>query len=311
MTKNRSCLSVLACVVVVVYPVAMFGQATNRDLALAGNECTDSVAGTPAVAAAQSPVHYFRLLLEAPPEQLAQLLSNRPPAVRARLLEKIHEYRELPADERELRLRTTELQWYLMRLLPLDRTNRQAMLQQAPAELRPILEDRLVIWDLLPPPLKDELSRDVQNLQLLFQVEARQAAGVPVPPPKLRQAAELTKQFFELRPAEKDQVLKTLSETERMQIEQALRDFERLSPQDRARCLRAFAVLAAMPAERRAEFLKDAARWQALSPEQRETWRRLVREVPLWPPDPLEAMIPPLPGEVVDPHTASKTNRAD
>lgn len=305
---NRGGLIVLACLVTVVPPVVTLGQATNRELPVAAIEQTGSVPGAPAAVDVRSPVHYFRLLLEAPPEQLAQMLSNRPPGVRARLLEKIHEYRELPADERELRLRTTELQWYLMRLLPLDRTNRQAVLQQAPTELRHILEDRLVIWDLLPPPLKDELSRDVQNLQLLFQVEARQAAGVPIPPPKVRQAAELTMQFFELGPTEKEQVLKTLSETERMQIEQALRDFERLSPQDRARCLRAFAVLAAMPAERRAEFLKDAAKWQALTPEQRQTWRRLVREVPLWPPDPIEAAMPPLPGEVVHPHTASKTN---
>jgi hypothetical protein len=66
-----------------------------------------------------------------------------------------------------------------------------------------------------------------------------------------------------------------------------------------------------MSAEQRQQFLKNAARWQAMSSAERQAWRDLVRQIPIWPPEPPEPPPPlppllPLPPSLVAP---SATNR--
>ena len=51
------------------------------------------------------------------PDERENFLTNRPPEIRKRILAKVGEYEALDPDERELRLRATELRWYLMPLL--------------------------------------------------------------------------------------------------------------------------------------------------------------------------------------------------
>jgi len=243
----------------------------------------------------KSPVHFFRLMLEASPEELKELLSNKPPEVQTRLLEKIKEYRNLSPTERELKLQVTELQWYFLQLVNLDATNRLAKLELVPPEIRKMLEERLTIWDILPPPVKDELSQDVRRLQGLIQVEfvptpLQQKSYLESQPSKteLQEAINRLSTFFTLNSREREQLLKSLSKTERMQVEKALEQFHKLPPRERARCLSAFSVLAEMSPEERIEFLKNAEKWQSLAPDQRQAWRRIVREVPTWPPTPGE-----------------------
>ena len=65
----------------------------------------------------QSPVDFFRQLLAMTPAERVASLTNRPPEARARILAKVREYQALGPDERELRLRATELRWYLTPLL--------------------------------------------------------------------------------------------------------------------------------------------------------------------------------------------------
>jgi len=73
---------------------------------------------------APSPVTFFRELLAMSPAERNNSLTNRTPEARARIMAKVREYQKLAPDERELRLRATELRWYLtplFRTAPADR----------------------------------------------------------------------------------------------------------------------------------------------------------------------------------------------
>jgi predicted Fe-S protein YdhL (DUF1289 family) len=268
------------------------------------------------LSAARSPVDFFRTLLAADTDEVTRLLAGRSPDNQQRLIAKLHEYKSLSPDERELRLRATELQWYLVPLLSLRGTNQQACLAQVPADLRKLVEERLNQWNLLPPPLQKEFLENDQILGLYLQLEfstpaQKEALFKSLPPARRkevetgsvrwramsdkerRKTLERANHFFDLTPEEKAEVLGTLPEAERRQMEETLQAFERLKPEQRTRCIHAFGKLAAMSAEQRQQFLKNAARWQAMTPTEREAWRDLVKQIPIWPPEPPEP--PPLP----------------
>jgi hypothetical protein len=78
-------------------------------------------------------------------------------------------------------------------------------------------------------------------------------------------------------------------------MEKALQSFDKLSPQQRDECVRAFAKFAGMNAAERAEFLKNAQRWSQMQPAERQAWRDLVVNVPEWPPMPPGFTVPPPP----------------
>src|SRR5262245_4761117 len=103
----------------------------------------------------RSPVAFFRDLLDLTAAQRDPFLSNRSPETKRRIEEKVEEYEALSPDERELRLRTTELYWYLRPLMTMAREERTQRLAQVPDDLRQIIADRLDLWDITPPYLKD------------------------------------------------------------------------------------------------------------------------------------------------------------
>src|SRR5690348_3284552 len=80
----------------------------------------------------KSPVALFRELLAMKPDQRQEAIASRAPGVQKRILEKLNEYELLPNELRELRLRETELRWYLRPLMDEPRTNRAASLAQVP-----------------------------------------------------------------------------------------------------------------------------------------------------------------------------------
>src|SRR5438067_878848 len=98
----------------------------------------------------RSPVTFVRELLAMTPMERRQALSNRPPEVQKKILTKLREYQSLKPDERELRLRATELQWYLQPLMALSPTNRTGRMTLVPEEMRPLLQERLARWDSVP-----------------------------------------------------------------------------------------------------------------------------------------------------------------
>jgi hypothetical protein len=262
----------------------------------------------------KSPIDAFRELLAMKSAERERFLTNRPPELRKRILEKVQEYEALPPDERTLRLRMTELRWYLLRFTQTPATNRTAQLATVPAADRQLVEDHLQQWDRLSP----EQQKEVLDYEGAMQVVSQDtSAGTKVVLPSMTDGERATlsqklgdwnrlpgeqrqqmydrfHHFFELTEAEKQKTLHVLSATERLQMERALKTFDRLPEERRERCLGAFRRFAGMSDEEREQFLANAERWQEMSPADREAWRNLVSHLPQ-PPMPPGFGGPPLP----------------
>ncbi len=273
----------------------------QTEKAVAANPPLTNTNLIPPLPTPQSPVNYFRQLLQMSPAERNRALSSRMPEARARILAKVREYLGLSPDERELRLRATELRWYLMPLLRTPAAERDPQLSGVPAELHDLVRARLEQWDLLPPPLQQEFLANDQALHYFAL-----APAVTPPNPEQQNIAGQFDQFLSFTPAEKDEVLRTLSEAERATMQQTLEAFGQLPAQQRALCVRNYAKFAGMSATERAEFLKNAENWSKMSPQDRQTWRDLVSHVPMWPI--LPVMNPPLPPPV--PSKPARTSMA-
>jgi hypothetical protein len=105
-------------------------------------------------------------------------------------------------------------------------------------------------------------------------------------------------QFFDLTVTEKEKALRTLSAPERRQIAKTLATFGSLPPDQRATCVRAIAKYTSLSLAERQQFLKNAERWQLLTPSQRQAWRDLVNTLP----PPLPPDFPPIPPSYPVPH---------
>ncbi len=275
---------------------------------------------------AQSPVNFFRQLLAMTPQERANYLTNRPPEIRERILAKVREYLALGPDERELRLHATELRWYLLPLLRESPANRDARLAQVPDNLRDLVRSRLEQWDALTPASRQEFLDNERTLQYFSRVDSTNAPPVPgfqVGPSDAEQARwqalsgderqRITAQFnkfFELTPDEKQKTLNTLSNAERAQMEKTLQSFDKLPAAQRIQCVHAFTEFAGMSPQDRTEFLKNAERWSQLPPKERQAWRDLVAQVPVWPPMPNALIMPPMPPKIqLHPHPMMATNQ--
>ncbi len=261
-----------------------------------------------------SPVAAFRQLLAASsPVEINKLLAGRSPGDRKLILAKLREYKSMKPDQRELRLRVTELRWYLLPLLKRPATNRLDLLQRVPAEDRALIEDRLREWDKLPADVQKQLLENEATIRSLTELQASTNAvqnltparrqklqeGVDkwnqLPPDQRQKVITRFKQFFELTPGEQEAALDTLSEAERRQLEKTLQAFGNLSPAQRAQCVRSFEKFASLSLQERQQFLKNAERWKVMSPAERQAWRDLVNQAPLLPTVSLRRVQPPMP----------------
>ena len=251
----------------------------------------------------KAPIGFFRALLVMAPVERQQQLAIYPPAIRQGIEAKIQEYENLDPNERELRLRATELRWYLLPLLRESLTNRAALVAQVPDGMRDLVQSRLDQWKILPEPLQQEFLENERVLRYFARVGSTNGAPAPgdwghTPPEaalahwkelsedQRKRVAEQVNRFFALTPDEKEETLNTLSDAEREQMENTLETFGNLSEAQRTECIHAFAKFASMSAVERREFLKNAERWSQMSPAERQTWRDLVANVPPWPPMP-------------------------
>lgn len=244
----------------------------------------------------KSPVDSFRALLVLPSAERRAQLTSRTPEVRQKILAKIQEYQSFPADERELRLKATELRWYLEPLMKSPSTNRAAQLSLIPENLRELVTTRITQWDKFTPALQQML---LTNQAAPNYLVTGTPTNQPPLPPVLHLREKISQRFngfFELTPGEKEKVLTTLSDPERRQMEKTLAAFDKLSVSQRQQCLASFSKFASMTAADQQEFLKNAARWAQMSPEERQAWRELVSAAPNVPPLPsLTRRSPPLP----------------
>jgi hypothetical protein len=267
---------------------------------------------------AKSPVALFRELLAMSPGQRKAAISIRPPDIQKRILEKLEEYEILPDQLRELRLRETELRWYLRPLMDEPRTNRMAVLAQVPEGLRAQIEQRLQMWDILPPQLQEQFKNDDMVASYFSQItsaspDQRENILAPVPAERRNElekglerwqamsgdqrqkALAGFNQLFELTAEEKQKALDTLPDEERGEMERTLNSYAGLTLQQRAQCISAFKEFAGMSIAERQQFLKNAERWREMTPEERQKWRELVNVAPILPPPMLMPHTRPVP----------------
>jgi hypothetical protein len=277
----------------------------------------------------RSPISFFRDLLAMNAAERTQALTNRPPESQKQILAKVREYESLPADERELRLRVTELRWYLLPLMTGPATNRPAQLTLIPEPYRKLVEDRLQEWDLLAPDVQKELLANEATIRYLTDIEGRtdeqRRQMIESIPPARREMLEqgiskwssmseeqrrkmLTrfKGFFELSDKEKQKSLNTLSGPARRQIDKTLRTFGSLPPDQRDQAIRSVAKFAGLSLAEQQQFLKSAERWKLMPPGERQVWRELVHRLPPSPPGflPQPPGLPPLPSSSRPPQPA-------
>ncbi|MBE0545603.1 MAG: DUF3106 domain-containing protein [Verrucomicrobia bacterium] len=290
-----------------------FSQAEGKTTVptVTSNSRNDSAA--PPLPLTRSPIESFRELLVMPVEERNKALAIRPPEAQRRILAKVHEYTALNPEERELRLLATELQWYLLLLMNAPATNRAAQLELIPAQMRELVKDRLQRWDLLPPPLRQQMRESGHAVAYFSQVNAGAGREHVISEDQRRKLTERFNRFIELTPREREKALGTLSDAERRQMEKTLDAFSALTPRQRDQCLRSFASFAGLSQPEREQFLQNAERWAQMSLAERHAWRELVSRVPKMPPLPPSLMpaslrpppLPPAPGT----SAAAATNR--
>ncbi len=263
----------------------------------------------PALPQLRSPVESFRALLVMPAAERDAQLASRSTEAQQRIIVKIREYQTLTAEERELRLKATELRWYLKPLMSAPPTDRPAQLKSVPENLREMIASRLEQWDKISPSVQ-QLILTNQHGANYIAVGNTSPSGPPLPTDKIR--AALSRRFeklFELTEPEKQKVLATLSDAERQQMERTLESFATLSPAQRRQCIVSFTRFVGMNPTERAEFLKNAQRWSEMTPAERQSWRELVSTAPKMPPLPqISIRPPPLPSTPNRSHLSPTTN---
>ncbi|NOS69084.1 MAG: DUF3106 domain-containing protein [Verrucomicrobia bacterium] len=306
---GNSCLMLVS----VCVTLALNSKANTNEISVRSRQMT------PPIPIAVSPVDQFRRLLAMTEEQRQKAMAQKSLEVRERLRTKLAEYIALTPEEREARLRATELRWYLPPLLSVPRSNRPTNLEYIPEIIRPLVEERLRRWDMLPKPLGKELLDNREAIQFLTQPGAatkeeqeRLLAGLPperratleaginrineLPEVKRKQLFDRFNSYLDLSPSDQSRLLGKLSAAERKQMEKTLEDFNKLTGPQRRQCLVAFDKFAGLNIAERHQFLKSAEKWASMSVTEREQLRILVKVVTALPPlPPTMVPSPPLP----------------
>lgn len=268
-----------------------------------------------------SPVAVFRMLLATNEEGRTQWIAKWKPAQRGVLEGKIAEFKKLSPAEREIRLQTLELRWYLPQLMMMNFAERTARLATIPEPERTLLTSKLKTWDIQPPEIKEDLMEYQQVIGVvMFPSAGSTNDNVLRGLPRERQE-ELNRQFehlnalpderrervladfqryFEFSPGEKIKAMKRLTETQQVQLQQRLAPFEILPPAVRQQALAGFNKFAELSPPERAAFLQSAERWQKMNEAEREKWRQLAARLQkaraLIPPPPMPPAIARPPG---------------
>ena len=289
-----------------------------------------TVAPPPMPTRVGSPIDFFRTLISANPAEREKLLEAKEPKLRTVLANSALEFQNLPAEQRELRLRNMELRYHVTALFRTAPSNRTERLRFVPDRDRPLVEHRLKYWDQLTAEQREvalqneRLTRDYigvprspgntasltgQASNQVVRIEQEIVRWNMVPDARHAQIQRTFKEFFELTDEEKArEKLQPLpfNGEERQLMEQTLARFKQLSLSQRNTCVTNFNKFASLsPAERR-EFLINAEEWQKMKPEDREAWRKLISKVPPRPPLPHSFRRPPMP-MVQNPRTGTTT----
>lgn len=244
----------------------------------------------------------FRDVLAMSGSDREQFLANRPAQNRAPLEAKIREYEAMTPEQRETVLHATQLHEYLQYFVQIPPAERAPQLALVPQDYQAEVTGRLQMFDRLPPPLQKEvLATDSTKAYILGAAPTNAlhtAVMPPLPPDPLATLSRLTPEqreklfanfehFFDLSDEDRQKVLATLPVPERTQVVKTLSELEKLPSGQRERGLQSISKLANMTEEQRQVFYANADRWEKMTPAERETWRKMATHLP--PP------LPPLP----------------
>lgn len=259
----------------------------------------------PIPTAFQSPVQFFRDLLAMSKVERAKALASRSERSRTALHAKIQEYESMKPELRELKLRTTELRWYLKTLLPMEQAQRTAKLKLVSPPDRQLVTVRLKQWDLLSPGWRDEVLKHERTMDWLRRKAMNPSSGSTssATNPDLARWQSLPKEtqsgmfasfdrFFQLSETERRRTLASVPAPRRAIVAPAIRKLSALPPAKREECLDAFRKLTAMPATQQQHFFRKADQWRQMTRSERETWANLVNKFPPMPPLPPGLVIP-------------------
>jgi len=264
-----------------------------------------------------TPVSYFRGVLGMTPSERDRVLAGKSPAERKAIMAKVSEYEALPKEVREARLFQTELHWYMLTLLRLEPAQRAARLKDISPLYQPALMTQLSEWDRLPDSLRQTLLEKETFLRTYVQWQgqlpstqedllsrlpaARKAAWTEelsrwqkLPEDQRQAMCGAFQRFFSSTRARQKETIQALSDDERRQMEQALQSYAKLPPNQQRVCVQSFGKFATMSTEERGQFLQNAAKWETMTPSERELWGALVNHLPPMPPD-FFSNLPPMP----------------
>lgn len=255
-----------------------------------------------------TPVDRFRMLLERDPGGRESELASRNPAQREYLRARLREFDRLSPLEREVHLQALTLRHYFLPLLRADATNRVTGLQAVPLAYRDLVRARLAIWDTLAPDQQRTMleSESVFAGLALVATPSGVAPGEhalgQLPPDRRQrldadlarwralapeQRAQISARFREFLTLTGPEQRKALAGLQGLPREKAARLVERLgrlTPEQQARSIEAFGRFSTLAPAEQERFLANAARWRAMSTEERAAWRRLLARSPPHPP---------------------------
>lgn len=279
----------------------------------AGRLAGAAPSGSPPVPPAQpsaTPTELFRRLLAAPPQERQKLLAGRPASSLLVISNALREYEALSPGQREVRLRTLELGWYLEPLLRLPPGQRSARLAAVPEEWRPQIEQRLRFWDGLPEELRQQVLASRSAVRVLLVPLASAPLGPPVPPsspaasgfPPVPDANQAQHQrlytslrlLFDLDAKEQQRILANLPDAHQGHLKKAIEAVQALPAAQRELCLAGLLKYSSLTPEQQQQFLENCQRWASLSPQEQAALRRLAALRQGLPPRPPGAG-PPLP----------------
>ena len=281
--------------------------AASQNAALAQPNAPVVVTATMPPPLPPSPVETFRKILAMSPPDREKFLAALPLEKREIVMLKLDEYQGLPAEQREERLRALQVSVHvrhLIKVAPSNRVERLAALQ--PTE-RKLVEARLAKWDELPPALQKEvLTNEIAIRHIARSPDFKFNPSLPPFPPDAKVAKELA-HWGKLSDVERTEILNQVeyfmerySASERAKILAQRSDMKpsaallaNLAKEQSERYIAGFKRYNALTPAERQKFLSNVARWQQMSPEQRDSWRMLAKKLSSISPPPPPPMPPP------------------
>lgn len=233
-------------------PSLVTGQAV-----LPGLPGNSTAASGPSFATAR--VNFFRELMLMAPAQREKALAETTESKRQVLRDKIREYELLNDGEREHRLRLVELWGFLVPLMRMAPENRETMLAMIPEEDRTFIKDRLSQWDRLPANFKNEVLENKQTILYFLRLESSS-------------------------PSEKEELLSSLSEPARRELEKQLDEWQARPTEERQRMCQHFKEFFELPPKEQERTL-GAKTLGTLSDDERLKMEAALEHYAKLPPD--------------------------